>query len=371
MDSDTASHSGAEALRSDAQKYAEVFGVSPEEAYSRLEDQTVAGDLLQRVSSIAGDRYAGGWIENEPTWRVQVRLTEGRELTAVHRLLANSGLPVEVAYSGTVSEADLVAAATALAATYAGDTEGVDGVEVDIMTGELVVLVNPIAESLSEVTTSSAEVAARTIAASIPVRIERTDAPATDSNRGGVLMSTCTAGFTVRGSSATGLATAGHCGSTQSYATSPSGSASNSAPFITESRTSSADVQWHTTPNHSDVGQFYGDYANSATVRTGSGVAAVGQLLCHRGKVTGYTCGNVTSTAYAPTYSGACPSTCSASFVRVEGSGLGNLQGDSGGPWFAGGTAYGIHKGGQLGEVAVWACFTPVARLSNLGVSLL
>jgi|tagenome__1003787_1003787.scaffolds.fasta_scaffold20965399_5 hypothetical protein len=164
--------------------------------------------------------------------------------------------------------------------------------------------------------------------------------------------------------------TAGHCGNVNNYALTPNGATSYGTTFKREARSSIADLQWAVMNSRNALNSFYGSSASTPTTRVGQGTATSGQLLCHRGKSTGYSCGNVTSTAYAPTYAGACPSACSAAFVRVEGSALANIGGDSGGPWFSGGYAYGIHKGGQEGTVAVWACFTPVGRMSDLGVAL-
>ena len=76
------------------------------------------------------------------------------------------------------------------------------------------------------------------------------------------------------------------------------------------------------------------------------------------------------STAFAPTWQGACPgTTCSSTFVQVSGINLSNNYGDSGGPWFIGGTAYGIHMGGTLG-LGIWSVYTPIARLANFCASL-
>ena len=74
---------------------------------------------------------------------------------------------------------------------------------------------------------------------------------------------------------------------------------------------------------------------------------------CHTGKNTGTTCGTVTDISYRPVHSDACKYgssagrtiSCSSVFVRVEGPSLYSCKGDSGGPWFNQGTAYGIHMG--------------------------
>jgi streptogrisin C len=273
-----------------------------------------------------------------------------------------------------------------VAAQLAGDV-GIDGVFADVQAAELVVVANPStppdaistlnASSLDvdsgNLTTQSSSATARTRApAGLSVRVERSSGQASNQNRGGLPVTSCTTGFTVQGSSATGFVTAGHCPNTLSYAVAPTEqSLPYSAPFIAEIKSNLADLQWNTTPAHTDYAAFWGSSPRVATARTGIGVAYVGQGLCHRGSVSGYTCGYVTSTTFAPAWANACSTPCTASFVRVEGSALASLGGDSGGPWFAGGAAYGIHMGGSHGEIAAWSVYTPVSRLSTLNISLL
>jgi hypothetical protein len=68
-----------------------------------------------------------------------------------------------------------------------------------------------------------------------------------------------------------------------------------------------------------------------------------GDFVCHRGERTGYTCGEVELIDFAPP-GDLCGGPCAASWVTVAGPGCGG--GDSGGPVFAGDTAFGIMKGG-------------------------
>lgn len=77
-----------------------------------------------------------------------------------------------------------------------------------------------------------------------------------------------------------------------------------------------------------------------------SRAAADDDFVCHRGFTTEYSCGQVTSISYLPTYTDAClGATCAATWLRVEGPGLKCYPGDSGGPVFLDFTAYGFYKG--------------------------
>lgn len=73
-----------------------------------------------------------------------------------------------------------------------------------------------------------------------------------------------------------------------------------------------------------------------------------------------------------PTWTGACPGgSCAFTFVYVSGPSLKVAGGDSGGPWFSGGTAYGLLKGGPASGTSGYGVFSKSAYLSNMGLSLL
>jgi hypothetical protein len=108
------------------------------------------------------------------------------------------------------------------------------------------------------------------------------------------------------------------------------------------------DVEVHTSPAV-ERGQFYADSTTTARVLTGRRLlssTAAGDEVCHRGATTGYSCGMVAQTNYAPMYAGACGSVaCSAVYVKVNGGTATKCYGgDSGGPVFASQTAFGLLK---------------------------
>ena len=67
--------------------------------------------------------------------------------------------------------------------------------------------------------------------------------------------------------------------------------------------------------------------------------------ICHHGKSSGESCGTVFSISYRPTHPDACRTVCSNTFVRVRGDNLRACAGDSGGPWYDRGYAFGILGG--------------------------
>jgi hypothetical protein len=352
-----------EALELDAEQIASQTGMPADDVLHELELAPAVEKLVADARELAGDRFAGAWIEREPTWHLRVALTAGGPV-ALDALVGEADVPVEIEYREGPSEEILIEEADLLA-EWAAATPGIDGVGSNIQVPELVVYANDEAALTSRglPVAPSSGIAVRFVSSGQPAASEAV-------LRGGAAASTCTTGFTVQANSSNrGFVTAGHCGNSQSWASTPTGSPGASSTFGGEIHSATADIQYHRiTSPHSTSNTFYGSSSSTATIRNGTGVATVGLHLCHRGKVTGSSCGNVTDTTFAPTWNGACgTATCRAVFVRVDGLNLEGSPGDSGGPWFRGGAAYGIHMGGG----AAWKVYTPIARISSLSVSLM
>ena len=69
------------ALAQDARMYADDFGVSLEEALTRLILQGPAGELSGNLEANEADTFAGLWIQHEPEFRVIVMFTRNSEKT--------------------------------------------------------------------------------------------------------------------------------------------------------------------------------------------------------------------------------------------------------------------------------------------------
>ena len=345
------------ALRESAAAYAADYGIKEDEAIDRLQKQQALQDILLEVEEQLGESYAGAYIEHRPRLHAVVRVVQGSDLDArVKGLVAESDTPIDVVQ---VEGLGVPALSRQLHEALPRLEElggGLAGAEIDERTGEIVLFYQP-PEVVTQGDDSTksflderrrAQEAAREIL-SVPVRIEEVDAPVGDGHtRGGADISTCTSGFVVRHptTGTRGYITAGHCGDNQTY--SEFGGVSYATTFIDEIRDADQDVQWHTTP-HIELPEFYASSTTSArplTSRRTRSQQSVGGYVCHRGKTTGYSCGNIDSKTFAPTYTNACPgTTCSSVWVRVSGDNLKCFPGDSGGPWFLVYSAYGIYKG--------------------------
>jgi streptogrisin C len=335
----------ADALLENARSYAADHGVEIDEAVRRLRLQGSLEDVLARLESAMGDRFAGAWIEHEPEFRAVVRLAgRNEEVPSDARSIAEeSAVPVEFVTGAETGLAELVDALESALPRLQAMHSRLAGAEVDVQSGEIVLFVE---EGTVEEATLQRD--AREIFG-VPVRIESVDAPVGDGHtRGGVDLSTCTSGFVVRHPSTgtTGYVTAGHCGDNQTYF--EFGGPSYSTTFIDEIRDADQDVQWHTT-SHIEFPEFHASSTLSyrpLEAQMNRSSQAIGGYVCHRGKTTGYSCGDIVSKTFRPTYTNACPGvTCAAVWVRVEANSLECFPGDSGGPWFLGLTAYGIYKG--------------------------
>ncbi len=169
-------------------------------------------------------------------------------------------------------------------------------------------------------------------------------------------MSKCTAGFTARKGNQYGIITAGHCMGTMIM----NGYRLES---INGGKSPTADARFDAIPTgqeHRVLDDFIcgNDTLTVCDVfgtRTRSQMA--GAFICHTGVKSGYSCGTVTAIDYRPNNAIACfeeddleeddSLQCDDVFVRVEGRTLRGCRGDSGGPWFQGARALGIHSGGN------------------------
>jgi hypothetical protein len=166
----------------------------------------------------------------------------------------------------------------------------------------------------------------------------------------------CTAGYVVRRNSdgVEGFITDSHCeGINQIEENNTSGGTNLTfdAPFVAEHIGVNGDIEFHTT-THDDFPQFWSDHTGRRTVtaRIGNNGYTVGGVACHYGRFGGYSCGEVSTLTRSVTFTWAgCG--CSRTAQNLVGTtGATSTGGDSGGPWFFGNEAYGMHWGVSNGE---------------------
>ena len=153
----------------------------------------------------------------------------------------------------------------------------------------------------------------------------------------------CTSGFVVTDGTQTALSTAAHCPDQLSYID-PNG-AEVPLTMIGAWGAFYQDVQIHTGAGEL-APLFYADKAKTAlrpvTSWRNRTSTRAGDIVCHRGERTGYSCAEVEYPDYAPP-GDLCAGPCEATWVAVRGPTC--KGGDSGGPVFAGTIALGLVKG--------------------------
>lgn len=166
----------------------------------------------------------------------------------------------------------------------------------------------------------------------------------------------CTAGFTVQGVSTRGVLTAGHCGRDGGT---PVRWGTDNLVFVKRHIGAYGDLEWHYSLKNTHIGRFQTNLGLKAV--TGVGTAMRGQELCRHGQTTGTKCDIVSR------WTNECANSA-CRLVAMEGNT--SVGGDSGGPYFSGGTAYGIHFGTKTiefcgGKVCPRALFSQVRHLSQ------
>lgn len=317
------------------------------DALIRSEDQFT--DLAFWLQDVYGEARIDAWIDrSDPLFpNYSIRVSDEALVESVETAISASNAPdsVRVLLADGWMLSERTAYIDSRAHEWLAAVPHIEGMHVDIASGEVVIglLSGPEAER---------DAARLDELVEIPLRIEYTETPGTDDNRGGLNMTSCTTGLAATRSSGTvkGLLTATHCGTQSWY---PAGSStSNSSTFYNSVHNANADIQGRTISSiytlHRDVWQG----GSSFTPYSGTSSAVVGGTVCSRGQTSGYRCDLVVATTFKPTYSGACNgATCNSVFVATN---FGSSGGDSGGGWIrtltgGGYAAVGIHKGTQGG----------------------
>jgi len=340
-----------EALAQDAGEYARLHGLTLEDAVSRLRAQEASVAATDRIRAEFSGRLAGIAIDHDPDYRIVVLLTGSEPVR--DRFISAGGRIVPIVFrTGARATGDqLVGAIDTYRDEIRKVVHHVQGMGADPRTGELVLMVQ----------TDDAEDASKHLAeleaiSGVPVRIQPLNVVAHNlAIEGGSRLTgtdpkdgkhyACTTGFVVTDSQRTGIITAAHCPDNLVYHDPQGGRIE--LTFVGEWGARTQDVQVHLAAA-SQVPEFYVDSGKTVmrsvdASRTRRSTRA-GDVVCHRGETTGYSCSMVQLVDYAPP-GDLCGGPCEPVWVAVDGPTC--KSGDSGGPIFLGTTAFGIVKGGN------------------------
>jgi hypothetical protein len=340
-----------ESLAADAREYARLHPVTIAEAMARLRAQEESAATTDRIREAYASRLAGISIEHTPEYRIVVLLT-GDEPVPDSAFAALSGLTVPIHFrtGAAATREQVVAAISTHQAAIRAALRHPPGLGADPRTGEMVVMVHG-----SDAAAGHDVLKARFEALTgVPVRIRELDRAEADfAVAGGSRVEGavegrrywCTTGFVVTDGIGTGMVTAAHCPDTLEHVD-PDGNRTN-LTYAGQWGWGFQDVQLHTSEERLEP-VFYSD-ANKTQQRAVStwrnrDSTRAGDVVCHRGETTGYSCGEVELVDFAPS-GDLCGGACLPTWVTVKGPGC--KGGDSGAPVFSGTTAFGIVKGGS------------------------
>lgn len=353
-----------DALTNDLQQFATDKGISFEEASRRYADQDAVGEFAAQLMDTYPDRLAG--ISYDPMTQVtSVSFKGGTPAGLADTVAAFPVLNVVVlSASLTLAEVDGAVKLVHNTLRLVLPEETITS-EFDHGTIRVGVELSPIVEALGVSRLIAAAFPGGTIQVagqSIPIDVTVGVASVGEDDviRGGALLGgsssssfSCTSGWPVRESGTTrvGLVTADHCPNSMSY------SGRNVLTYRVSVPTGQGDIQFMSS-SESVGNEFYTAVGVYREV-TGRGTPVVGMRLCKFGRTTGNTCDDVRATG-----------TCRNSYCNLVS--MQNRKadsGDSGGPWYSGNTAYGVHSGGHTASFKMRDQFTPLhSSLPQIGV---
>ena len=408
------------------ESYASEYSVTIQEARRRLDRIQPIQEILASIRDGESNRLAGWGIDHSGTFTGWVWLTGTQPPSSDAASLADAHTDIEIRTGADHRYAALLEAQDQLGALgpvgRVDDGPGPDVwsivtfTDIDLRANSLEIGIDPalgisvpggLTDTDAPAVTDEALQAKATEVAGIlhdhiPVRFAVVDGrgvgPAEDFI-GGEPMSICTAGFAAQktgGNRRYGIITAGHCGADGPNEDTSIAMYGVTLPFEYGWASVTADAQFHAIPtgsSHRLHDDYIIDYDNDSR-RDVTGTKArrnmvkryrnriIGDYVCHSGKNTNVTCGNVTSINYRPTYDNACfdasgnETDCDNVFVKVSGSGLKSCRGDSGGPWHRSGVAYGIHMASRpaddCDDPVTFAVFSAIREVESfLGVEIL
>ncbi|MGE7204636.1 hypothetical protein ACQKJZ_03035 [Sphingomonas sp. NPDC019816] len=341
------------ALALDAATYADAVGLSPSQALRELQVQEASVPVTDALTVEFGDRLAGLSVGHAP-FHIDVLLTG--DAPVADRSVPIAGVYVLIRFrtGAYASHRQLVTAAALYQTDIRATLTQPPGIGIDPRIGALVVMVGK-ADAMSEPGDALRDRIARMTG--VPVRIATLDAPDVDMAEvqgGGRLIGVdpgdgrryaCTSGFVVRRGAESAIVTAAHCPDNLSWADG-TGLASP-LTFLGQWGWGYQDVQLQGSavplaPTFlSDTAKTVRRRVNGQRTRAAT---RAGDIVCHRGERTGYSCAEVWLPDFAPA-GDLCGGGCTPTWVAVRGPTC--RSGDSGGPVFLGGTAFGIVKGGS------------------------
>ncbi len=233
------SEDNEDALLWDAKIYASNMGVSLDEALKRFGLQDIAGDLDAELSVKEAETFAGLWLEHTPEFQVIVQFTRNADETIKPYISKELADIVEV----RTAKWSLVE----LQKAQDDVISSVSGLDIPVESG-INVFENRVELYVAKADWARFDEAMQEGKMRLPdnvvvIPVEEMGKPNADIY-GGLPLSSCTSGFSVRQTGDPGykgITTAGHCPNSLSYN-------GTSLTFMSEILGGSYDIQWHRAP---------------------------------------------------------------------------------------------------------------------------
>ncbi|EMD22314.1 alpha-lytic protease prodomain-containing protein [Amycolatopsis azurea] len=294
--------------------------ISPEQAKLRLASEQRAAVADNTLKRQLGTSYAGSWLDASGT-TLTVAVTDAAQADLVR---AAGATPKTVARSA----ADLDAAKLRLDAKSTKAPKTVPGWYTDIVTNSVVVLANAGSEAAAKSWAAESGVRADLLRIEASTEQPRALIDIIGGNAYTFGSGRCSIGFAVDG----GFVTAGHCGTTGTRTSNPSGSvAGSSFP--------GNDYAWVRADAGNTPRALVNRYPGTVPV-AGSTEAALNSSVCRSGSTTGWHCGTILQKNASVTY----PEGTITGLTRTNACAE---PGDSGGSWISGDQAQGVTSGGS------------------------
>ena len=340
------------ALARDAATWAAVSGLPVDEAERHLRAQAETIATTDAITAEFRDRLAGLVVEHRPGYLIRVLLT-GTEPVPDRRIWAG-GMEVRIEFriGALATRETLLAALTRHQAAIRASLRRPPGLAIDQRVGALAVMVAGVDEEpLEQLEQRFADLTG------VPVVVRRLDQAANSAIEGGARVVgvspvdgkryACTTGFVVTDGARNGVVTAAHCPDDLAYVEADRSQVPLS--FVGQWGWSFQDVQLHLPSVGADAAltpAFFADTAKTirrpVTAARPRASTRAGDVVCHRGERTGYSCAEVEYVDFAPS-GDLCGGPCAPTWVAVAGPSC--RSGDSGGPVFDGSVALGLVKG--------------------------
>lgn len=340
------------ALAQDAAEVAWVRGIDPAAALILLRKQIASIAATDWIEGRYRDRLAG--IAIEPDGAVSVLLTGNRPVADAQIGAGDLIVPVRFRIGARSTRVELLDALNRHQAAIRAMLSRPPAIGIDARQGALVIQIGA-ADAGGDVAALRRRLADLT---GVPIRLATTGRPDLDL-AGEVIGGSrligpdptngrryyCTTGFVVTDGVRTGIVTAAHCPDQLDHIA-PDRSVTPTT-FVGQWGWGFHDVQVNATPDAVRP-LFYADAARTqiraVEAQRSRASTRVGDIVCHRGESSGYSCAEVMMTDFAPS-GDLCGGPCLPTWVAVAGPGC--RGGDSGGPVFLGTTAIGLLKGGS------------------------